>query len=72
MDLLQGCQGKVDRAEGRLELLAIGGDVCGRIPFHEAKIKQFFAVEHADTAGASAETVDQPGEFGIGSELKDL
>jgi len=44
MDLLQGRQGEVVGTEGGLESLAIGGDVFGRVPFHEAKIEQFFAV----------------------------
>lgn len=46
-------------------------DVCPGIPCGEAKIQYLFAIETADTAGAGAETVDEPGELRKGRNLED-
>jgi hypothetical protein len=69
VDLLQRGQGEVARSEGGLKLLAIRRDVFRRVPLYMTEIEQFFAVDRADAACASAETVDEPGEFGKRSEL---
>jgi len=62
MDLLERNKLEIGRAEGRLEAAAVFEDVFLGVPFGEAEIENFFAVDRADTAGPSAEAVYEPGE----------
>ncbi len=41
------------------------------VPFGKAEIEDFLAVDRADTAGPSAEAVDEPREFCEGGHLED-
>ena len=59
-------------AEGGLQLAAIFQNVFARVPFHEAEVENFFAVEGADAAGAGAEAVNKPGQFRKRSEFENL
>ena len=63
MDLFQGDEFEIDRAEGGLEAAAVFEDVVLGVPFGEAEIENSFAALIADTAGLGAEAVDEPGEF---------
>ena len=45
-----------------MEAAAVLEDVFSAIPFGKAEIENFFAVPLADTAGARAEAVDEPGQ----------
>jgi len=63
MDLFQGDEIEVRCGEGGLETAAVLEDVFFGVPFGEAEIENIFAFERADTARASAEAVDEPGEF---------
>ncbi len=59
-------------AQGGLPELAILGDVFACVPLHEAKIQNLLAFEGTDPAGTRAESVDEPGKFAEGRELKNL
>src|SRR5260370_8549757 len=72
MDLLERSEFEVRCAEGGLEAAAILEDVFFAVPFGETEIENFFAVQEADAARASAEAVDEPGEFCERGHLQDL
>src|SRR5208283_971669 len=72
VDLLERRQRETPSVERGLQEVAVFRDVFARVPFHEAEIEHRLASELADAAGPRAESVDQPGEFAKGSELKDL
>jgi hypothetical protein len=72
MDLFQRNEFEIARAEGRLKEAAIFEDVFASVPFHEAEIKDFFGFERTDTAGASAEAVDEPEKLAEGREFENL
>ncbi len=59
-------------AEGGLEFFAIFDDVFASVPFGDAEVEDVLAAEIRDTAGARAETVEEPREFGEGFKLEDL
>ena len=63
VDLLEWNEIEIGGTEGGLEAAAIFEDVFAGVPFHEAEIEDFFGFKGAHAAGASAETVDQPGEL---------
>jgi len=46
-----------------LETAAVFQDVFSIVPFGETQVEDFFIVQEADAAGASAEAMDEPGEF---------
>ena len=72
MDLFEGRELEIRGVQGRLKLAAVFEDGFARVPFHEAKIQNFFGCELAGAAGARAEAVDEPREFAEGFEFKDL
>ena len=71
MKLSERGQREVVCATRGLEAAAVLQDVFAGVPIGETKIEHFFSVEVAVAAGASAETVHQPGEFRKGSDFKD-
>jgi hypothetical protein len=72
MDLLERNEIKSRGAEGGLEFATIGEDVFASVPFHKTEVENFFRIERTDAAGAGAEAVDEPGQFGEWGELEDL
>ncbi len=72
MDLLERNEFEVRRAESGLEAAAVFQDVFASVPFGEAEIQHLLAIHGADAAGAGAEAVDEPGNFGERGHLKDL
>ena len=61
MDLLERNEPEVRRAEGELEAAAVLQCMFSTVPFRETEIQDLPATHGADTAGASAKTMDQPG-----------
>jgi hypothetical protein len=55
-----------------LKEAAIFEDVFAGVPFHEAKIEDFFGFEGAYAARAGAEAVNKPGELAKGAEFENL
>ena len=55
-----------------MEAPAVFEDAFPAIPFGKTEIENFFTVQRTDTAGAGAETVDEPGEFCECGHLQDL
>ena len=51
---------------------AVFEDVFPSVPFHEAEIEDFFGFERANSAGAGAEAVDEPGKLEKRGEFKNL
>ena len=49
---------------------AVFEDIFAGVPFDEAKIQDALFVQFAVPTGASAKTVDEPGDFGQRSALK--
>ena len=72
MDLFERDELEVWHAEGRLEAAAVFEDVFARVPFGEAEIQHLLGIQRTDAAGAGAEAVDEPGNFGERADLKDL
>lgn len=72
MNLFQGDESEILRPEGGLKFVAIFGHVFDSVPFHEAEIEDFGAVESTDAAVARAKAVNEPGQSRKGSELKNL
>ncbi len=72
MELFERNEFEVRCAEGRLEAAAILEDVFFAVPFGETEIENFFAVQEADAARASAEAVEEPGKFCERGHLQDL
>ena len=70
--MFEGYKREFLSAEGRLEFFAILEDVFASVPVGETEVEDFFAVKLRDAAGGRAETVEEPGEFGEGFELKDF
>jgi hypothetical protein len=54
-----------------LEAALVFVDVFALVPFYGAEVQDFLAADFADAAGASAEAVDEPGEFVEGGGLED-
>lgn len=63
---------QIGGSDGGLEFAAIGENVFGGVPFHEAEIEDVLGFKRACTAGAGAEAVDEPGEFRERQEFEDL
>ena len=47
-------------------------NVFAGVPVGEAEVEDFFVSEGADTAGAGAESVNQPWELGEGGNLEEF
>lgn len=63
---------EIGGSQGGLEFATIGEDVFAGVPFHETEVEDVFGFEGACAAGAGAEAVDKPGEFGERKEFEDL
>jgi len=50
---------------------AVFEDIFAGVPFDKTKIQDALLVQFAVPAGASAKTVDEPGDFGQRSALKE-
>jgi len=72
MDLLERDQFEVGCAEGRLKAAAVLEYVFPGVPFGEAEIENFFAALIRNTAGPSAEAVDEPREFCERGDLEEM
>lgn len=72
VDLLEQDQFEIGGTDGGLKQEAICEDVFAGVPFHEAEVKNFFGFEPANAAGASAETVDEPGKLAKRGKLENL
>jgi hypothetical protein len=72
MDLLERNEFEVGRAEGGLEAAAVFEDILASVPIGEAEVQHFLAIQRGDAAGAGAEAVDQPGNFGERGYLQDF
>ena len=72
MDLLEGSELEIRRAEGGLEAAAVFEDVFFGVPVGEAEIEDFFAFLVRNATGLGAEAVDEPREFGKSGDLQDL
>jgi len=70
MNLVQGDEFEIGRAERGPKAAFVFFDVGARVPFDSPKIEDFFAVEIADAAGAGAEAVDEPGNLVEGFDLE--
>ena len=68
---MQGDQGQVAGTERGLKAALVFFDGFASIPFDGAEVEDFCAFGVADSARASAESVNQPGNFGEGRNLKD-
>jgi len=64
---LMGTGGK-----GGLKLGAIFVDGLAGVPFHVIEVENPFGLKLTETAGASAEAVDEPGKPGKGGKFEDL
>lgn len=60
------------RTDGGLKTAAIFEDVFAGVPVGKAEVEDGFAIEIADAAEASAEAMDEPGEFKEGGKSQDL
>ncbi len=72
VNLLERNEIEIGGAESGLEFAAIGEDVFASVPFHETEVENFFGIERADAAGAGAETVNEPRQFGKRDKFEDL
>src|ERR1700730_14948487 len=72
MDLLKGDKVKLFCAQTQLKPLSVSHDVFPAIPFLKAQIQDLSTFELAPPSGASAKTVDQPGQFAKGNQLQSL
>ena len=72
VDLLERGELEATGAESGLKFAAIFKDGFARVPFHEAKVENFFGFQQTQAAGAGAEPVNEPGELTEGFELQDL
>jgi len=72
VDLLKGEELMVTGGEGGLKLAAIFADGFAVVPFHVTEVENPFRVKVAQTAGAGAEAVDEPGKPGKGSKFEDV
>ena len=72
MDLLERDEREFLRAESGLKFCPVGKDVFAGVPFGEAEIKNFAAIEIRDAAGNGAEAMDEPWELVECFELKNF
>ncbi len=72
VDLFERRESEIFGTERGLQEPAIFGDVFARVPFHEAEIENWPAIERTDAAGPRAESVDEPREFAEWRELQDF
>ena len=72
MDLIDRRKRELSCLQGGEKFAAIFEDILAGVPFGEAEIQHLFPVEGADSTGAGAERVDQPGKFQKGSALQNL
>ena len=72
MNLLEGDEGEFSYAECGLKSDAVFEDIFTGVPFDKTKIQDALFAQFAVPAGASAKTVDEPGDFGQGSALKKM
>ena len=61
MDLFESDKREFLGAEGSLKFLAVFEEVFAGVPFGEAEVQDFAAVEIGHAAGSSTEAVDEPG-----------
>lgn len=57
MELLEGDEGRIARAEGGLETAAVFEDIFAGIPVGKAEVEDGLVVEGGDTAGAGGKAV---------------
>lgn len=72
MDLFERNEPEIGSAESRLKTAAILKDIFAGVPFHETEVENFFGFERADSAGAGAEAVDEPGKLRERDEFENL
>ena len=71
MELFERNELEILCSERRLKTAAVFEDVLSGIPFRKPKIQNLFALEIADAAGPSAETMNEPRKLGEPRRLQD-